>query len=34
LHHNSYYSAPEWYCSIGGEDKIEELRTTLGSMVK
>ena len=34
LHHNSYYGAPEWYSNMGGDDKIEEFRTTLSSMIK
>ena len=34
LHHDSYYGAPEWYSNMGGPEKIEEFRTTLGSMVK
>ena len=34
LHHNSYYGAPEWYSNMGGDNNIEEFRTTLGSMIK
>jgi hypothetical protein len=34
LHHNSYYSVPEWYSTLGGNDKFEEIRTVLGGMVK
>ena len=34
MHQNTYYGAPEWYTTMGGPEKIEEFRTTLGSMVK
>lgn len=34
LHQDNYYGAPEWYVDMGGQEKIEDFRKTLGSMVK
>ena len=34
LHQDTYYGAPEWYTDMGGQEKIEDLRKTLSSMIK